>query len=212
MIRKGIIPLVLAAGLAGGCDALRQGFYVLWPGAREKTVEAEFKDLPGKTVAVLVFADKAVGYEYPQVRINLSAAIADQLRRNVKNVQVIDPRRTVKYQDENLYWEEMDKTDLGKAFGADYLLYVSLVEFSTREPGSLHLYRGRAKAEVAIYATAAPERQARARKWDDLQARYPPDTVVGMPSESDQEVRDKLEQVLAEAVARKFHQHKVPLE
>lgn len=209
---KLLIPLALAAGVLGGCEQTAYVLYVLWPGAHERKVPAEFSGLRDKNVAVIVYCDKPVDYEYPHVRLSISSAVAGQLGKNVKKIKVVDPRRVVKYQDENIYWDEMDKTALGKAFGADCVLFISLVEYNTREPGSLNLYRGRITAQVGVYDVSLPERKARAWRGRDIRVVHPKHDPTGSLGESDRAIRDKTERIFADLLAKKFYDHKVPIE
>jgi hypothetical protein len=130
----------------------------VFAGGQEQKVKAEFDGLSGKTVAVVVYTDLRTQYEYPDINLTLSSAICGQLEKNVKKIKLIPAARVVRYQDENIYWPEMDKTELGKAFGADYVLYVPLEEFATRVPDSSYLYRGRATCEPSVYDTSKPPR------------------------------------------------------
>jgi hypothetical protein len=137
-LRATTMLLALAATTLVGCKEMAYILYLFSP--HEQDVKAECGDLSGKTVAVAIYCDRRVEFDYPSVRMSLSSRIGENLQKNVKKVRVVDARRVVKYQDGNIYWEEMDKTELAKAFEADYVLYVSILEFSTREPGSVGEY------------------------------------------------------------------------
>jgi len=212
MTRKLLIPFLLAAAGLTGCESMAYLLYVWWPGAREKKVAAQFAELPGKSVVVVVYCDRGVQYEYPNVCLSLSSAVADELAKNVKGLDVVDPRRVVKYQDGNIYWDEMDKTQLGKAFGADFVLFISLVEYGTREPGSLNLYRGRINAQASLYKTSLDERKARLWRGKAIRVVYPEHDPTGLLRENDRSVRDKTEAIFADKLAKRFYDHKVPIE
>jgi hypothetical protein len=210
MTRRLLIPFLLAATALTGCEAARYFTYLFAPGSDK--VAAEFAELPGKSVVIVVYCDKRVQYEYPDVCLSLSSAVAEQLAKNVKDVNVIDPRRVVKYQDGNIYWDELDKTQLGKAFGADFVLFISVVEYSTREPGSLNLYRGRITAQVSLYKTSLPEREARIWRESSIRVVHPKHDPTSLLRESDRSVRDKTEAIFADKLAKKFYDHKVDAE
>jgi len=212
MTKKLLIPLLLASALSGGCKPAAYLLYTLWPGLHEKDVKAEYAELSGKTVAVVVYVDKRTEFEYPEVRQTVSGAVMGRLAEHVKDVNVVEPYRVVKYQDENIYWDEMDKTELGKAFGADCVLFISLLEFTTREPGSQNLYRGRITAQASLYKVALPERKARVWKGQDIKVRYPETDPTGEPRESDRVIREMTERLFAEDLVKKFYDHKVPIE
>lgn len=204
------IAAVLAMALVvGGCNALGYLGYLVAPDNSERTVEPEFKDLPGTKVAVVVFADQNVLYEYQSVPFEIASGIGYELSKNVQKVQIVDSQRVLKYQAENLEWDSQDRTAIGKALGADYVLHVSLVEFTTSEPGSINLYRGRVTAEVKLYKVSMPEREACVKSWENIRVSFPEQEVVGQMNEDDRGIRLATEKVFADVIAKKFYKHKV---
>ena len=205
---KTIILALQAAMLAGtgGCGYLMT---VLTPPPPPVKVPAEFAGLANQSVAVIIHAEPGVEYEHPGATIELSYLIASELKRNVQGVRLVDCRQVARYQQENTRWDEMDRTKLGKHFGADYLLYVTLAEYSTREPGSVGLYRGRIAGEASLYACAAAEHQALAWRGADLWAVYPVDNPTGKLAEDERQIRYQTARTFAEKLTRKFYQHKV---
>jgi len=215
-----LILVLLAAVALGGCDVARYTAYLFTP-TSEKEVEAEFDGLPGHSVAIVIFADQGVLYEHPSVQQRLSAMIANELRENVtekkglskaKKVTVIAPARVLKYQHENVNWDEMPRMKLGKVFGADYVLYIALVGYTMREPGSLSLYRGMVTAEASLYETAAESPQE-ARVWhcNDLRVVFP-EKGAGRLADDLRIIRKETDSRLADLLAKKFYDYEVPLE
>ncbi len=183
--------------------------YLLSPEPAKQTVEAEFNGLAGGRVAIMVFSDERVQYEYPYARLTLSAVVRAELTERIKDVTVIDPTRVCEYQDEHIDWDSMDKTVLAKDLGADYVLFVVLVEYSTREPGSVNLYRGRITAQVGLYQADLPEQSARVWRCDRLAVVYPLEDPVGLLGEDDRVIRGTVERMFADALVKKFYDHKV---
>ncbi|MFW6065793.1 MAG: hypothetical protein ACOC9S_03145, partial [Planctomycetota bacterium] len=135
MLRKRTVALLcVAIAQTGGCNVLGYLGYLMAPPERKVTVPADYENLPGHSVAVVVFADHAVQFEYPALRLELGSVITGELREKVEDVTVVDPRRVVRYQDQNLYWDSMDKTKLGEKLGADYVLLVSVIDFRAGWP------------------------------------------------------------------------------
>jgi hypothetical protein len=181
--------------------------YLLF-GSQGQEVKAEFDGLSGKTVAVVVYTDQRTQYEYPDLNLTLSSAICGRLKDNVKKIKLIPATRVVHYQDQNIYWPEMDKTELGKALGADYVIYLPLEEFATRVPDSSYLYRGRATCEPSVYDVSKPPREARVKKLDKIRVQYPDHEPSGMVTENDRQIRAETEARFAERVAWKFYKHR----
>lgn len=208
LLRIGILAVL--ACTAGGCQQSRYLTYLLFGGDTED-VKAEFNGLSDKTVAVIVYAEKSVQFEYSDVQLSVSAIVSGELAKNVKKIKIVDPRRIIKYQDENVYWDEKDKSELAKVFGADYVLFITLVEYSTREPGSVNLYRGRIVAQASLYKAGTPERTARVWQNKDVRVIYPEHDPTGQPQENDRVIRLKTEAEFAEKLGKKFYDHKAPI-
>lgn len=209
----GKLKIVLLFALVAqslGCSGLGYLGYLFAPPERQETVKADYDKLPGNSVAVVVFAGPAVEFEHPGLRLELSSVVAAELNDKVKDVTVVDARRVARYQDQNIYWDSMDKTKLGEELGSDYVLLVSVIDFRASEPLGSNVFRGRAVAEASLYNTSLPERHCRVRHYSDLRVTYPaedaaPDTG-GMAN-----IRYMVQRELAERIVRKFHDHKIPV-
>lgn len=206
-----LIPAVLALSLLGGCNILGYFGYLIAPEGPTKKVEAEFDGLEGHSVAVVIYSDQKVQFEHPWAASELSHTITEELREQVKHITVLDPKRVLKYQAEHVRWDTIEKTSLGKDLDVDFVLYVTLIEFATRQPGAMHLYQGHIVAEASIWDVSQPERQGRVWYAGDLAATHP-DTPVGQLSQDDREIRYNVERLFAEKLAKKFYKHKVPKE
>jgi hypothetical protein len=198
----------LAALTLGGCNYMAYFLYLVAPEGRAKKIDPEFDKLPGSSVAVIVYADGKTQSEHDNIQLEVSSAVSAELRKRVEDVSVVSPRRVVKYQRENLFWDEMDRTRIGKDLGATYVVYVSLDEFSTLEPGSLQLFRGRVTASASVYETALPARDARVWGPIELRVVYPAEGATGQTAESDDVIRHRTITILADQLVRKFYEHK----
>jgi len=193
-----------------GCDAARYGAYLLAPSGSTVKVPAEFPGLAGRSVAVVVYADMSVQYEYPYARLEVSMVVASELKQHVPDLRVVSPRRVIAYQDQNIHWQSMDRTRLGRLLGADNVLYISLDEYSMREPGSLNLFRGRIRAQAMVYDCSKPERSACIWRDNELSVLYPANAPTGEPGQDDLKIRYQTEKIFAEMLVKKFYDHEVP--
>lgn len=202
--------LMLASlSLAGGCRGLGYLGYLFAPAMPDKYEEAEFGGLAKHSVAIVIYADPDAQYEYPHARLDLAGRLGAELQQNVKDIRVTDPRKVVRYQDENLDWDAADRTKLGKDFGVDYVLYISLAKYTMREPGSEYLYRGEIIADVAVHQVSLPERQSRVFVLNGFRVSHPPEAV---PADNDILVRTFADAEFATRLAKKFYRHKLPKE
>jgi hypothetical protein len=193
---------------------MRHTTWVLF-GSETETVEAEYEGLEDTRLAVVVYPmSEAILYNHPQADLELAFAITGALRRaqqegKLKDLRIIDPRRVAGYLQRDLQWEALPKDKLAERLGAKHLLLVTITEFSTREPGSLHLYRGRVSGEAALYQAGLEDE--RAMVWhtrDAIRVEHPKDRPVGNLGEDDTAVRRPTEALFALKLARKFYDHK----
>jgi hypothetical protein len=205
-----ILPIVCLA--AEGCREIGYLGYLVAPEPPAKKVPAEFTGLDHSRVAIVIFTDERVQYEYPYARLTLGSVIRAEMNDRLKGVTVTDPTKVCKYQDEHVHWQEMAKSELAQALGVDYVLDVTLVEYTTREHGSVNLYRGRITAQCAVYQAGLSDIQGRVWHADSISVVYPKTEPIGTTGESDRKVREATDRLLAETLVQKFYEHKVPAE
>ena len=208
MAKRICVPLLLLMTACGGCGFMRWLTYVFAPVSRTEAVNPTFPDLPGHSVAVVIFANQSIEFEYPYARLALSRRIAAELEQRVNKVKVIDPAVVLNYQDENVNWDSMGKTELGKVFKTDYVLLVSLMEYTAREPNSTNLYRGRIIAETGIYQTSLPEKQGRVWNVPSLGMVYPEDATAGLLSGEAGRILDETEQRFVDKLVKNFYKYR----
>ena len=194
--------------LTSGCGTV---MYFIWPFGRTVTIPAEFDGLKNHSVAVVVFARESTQFEYPWAVMNLSAATSSRLRAGVRGVTTVAAQKITAYQCKNLHWVEMDRTALGKALDADFVLYISLVEFSTVEEGYVDLLRGKVNGEVKVYDCSKSEADACVWTCDNIRVAFPKTaTVRTVKNEAD--IRSVILVKFSEKLAKKFYSYKVDRE
>jgi len=101
---------------------------------------------PGKTVAVVCFAPKELQWKFPQIDDQIATAVAYRLGQN--HIKMIHPDYVKAWTDANPGWEKA--SEIGKAFGSDYVIEIELAEFTLHEGSSTTLYRGKSEAYVHV--------------------------------------------------------------
>ena len=94
-------------------------------------------------------------------------------------------------------------------FGVDYILYISLTTFETKEVGMEYLFRGNIQADAAIYDTSKDERQANVWSASNMHVVHPEQAT---PAENDLAIRTATEMKFAVQMVEKFYKHKVTKE
>ncbi len=193
-----------------GCNILGPIGYIFAPlMVRKKTVDPEFDRLPGKRLAVVIYAGPEMQVDYPLAQVAISDRIKFEFQDKIEDLTVVPSRRVMRYQDENPGWAETSPEKLCRTFRAEYLLYISLVEFSTRDPGAAHLSRGRLTAQAKLYGR--PDGPDAGLQWQSekhFEIVFPP--VGQLPAALNaSSVRARTEKLFAEELARRFYKHKV---
>jgi len=191
--------------LTGGCGEM---LYFFWPFGRTKTIPAQFDGLKNRSVAVVVFAPESTQFEYTWAVLNLSAMTSARLRAGVKGVTTIDSQKINAYQRKNLHWAEMDRTALGKALKADFVLYISLVEFSTVEEGYVDLLRGRINGEIKVYDCSKSEDSACVWTCENIRVTFPKTATV-RTARNEADIHSVIMAKFSEKLARKFYSYKI---
>ncbi|MCC6360937.1 MAG: hypothetical protein IT450_19530 [Phycisphaerales bacterium] len=198
---------VVGAFLAtlAGCQLIAAPF-LMWGPEPTKDVPAEYPYLPGKKVAIVVWADTDTLFEFPQVQFEVAEYVTAAMKGNVKGASFVPNRQVVDYQRRDSAWERRSPNDIGRDLGADRVLMLELTEYTTREPGSPHLKRGRVAANLKIYDSdhkdSAPTYKA------NIACKYPTGDAADWGGD-DRSVRAAAMQLFADEVAGKFYDRKV---
>jgi hypothetical protein len=213
------LPLALYCFLitvfaSGGCVS---GLATLAYLIKGTNVDAEYKGLKGKTVAVIVRPVVDLQYSNPNATIELGQAITADLRKNVPKIKVIEQQKVNEWCDEN---PPDDYIALGKGLKADMVVAVELGGFSLLQ--GANIYQGRAVASLQVFDCRDAEKKAKdkdAKKYDKgdgsnivfekslPEYKYPP--AGGLPTSERQEPDFRQEYIkeLADYIARHFYEH-----
>lgn len=215
-MRRSIHVALCAVVLISACGCKSShARYMTWLffGDAQRTVEAECDALCDSKVAVVIYGDPRLFYDYPTAEVELGFAIRQQLTENVEGVEVVPPERVESFKSGDLNWDRLPRTQLARKLGADKLLLLTLHEFTTRYPGHTELYQARIGGSLAVYDASKDEADARVDRFEDpVHIVFPEDKPLLIPSHRDQTLRVQAEAVFARKVARKFYKHQVEVE
>ncbi len=210
MTRPLTVCLLLAVACLGGCSQIAGLTYLFGAQDQTKTVEADYGDMAHSTVAVVVYADERIQYEYPDATLNLSAVVSSELRNKVDQVSIVDPVRVRAYQHEHLGWNAVDKATIGDELGADYVLFIALREYATREPGSLNIFRGHINAQASVFDVHEPVGTMPTWKEEYLETSFPPEATTGVVGDVEDQIRYQTDKAFASLLVKNFYEHEVP--
>jgi len=208
MRSKGMAAVLVAgAMLTTGCNLLTPLIFV---GEHKKKVAPEFDKLAGRRVAVLVWTDQAVLFDYPFARFELCTYISDKLSAEMGqrglNTEVVDSRDIDDFLQKNID-AQIDPGAVGLQFDTDYVIYVEVVGFQIRDPNEPQFLRGRIEASVSAHDNRADPDLPRRYELAPVVSEYPEGVPILMNANNSPVVREMLYRKFAEQVARKFYEH-----
>ncbi len=168
-----LAALVLSASV--GCAVVA----AFDPEDKPQPVAAQYTDLTGRKVAVLVRTDEMTRYRFPESTKALSNAMTRSIAQNVEGVTVVPTRRTLEYQEKNPYWPAVPPSRLIGALEVDRLIVVDVAEYRTQEPGNQYLWRGVIDALIAVYEAESIDPDDKAFE-QRVRAEWPEGTTVGL--------------------------------
>ncbi len=210
MVKALKVTLAALAGvsallLVSGCTQIGYAIAQTMPEQTEE-VPAEFNKLKGKKVAVVVWAQPETVLQYPHVRLELASQVAYELGRRIENVEFVSPEKIADYQDRDLNWDAVPATKIGERFDADYVLFIELLDYATREPREPNLFRGKARASLVVHDVNDP-----VVRWSltPAAAVYPAGRSR-VTNIDEMTVHRQLLEALGSRIAIKFYTHEVP--
>lgn len=193
-----------------GCNLVSLPFILFAPEPTKK-VSAEFAHLKGKRLLILVWAEQATLYEYPNVRYEVADHVRYHLKEHFPKLEVVPPSQVNRYMKSHPDWSTERPTRLGRHFKADNVMMLELMEFTTREPGSPNLFRGRVRARIMMYDMSGEEERPKGIALKPAEAVYPPDRPIGVLRANDRTIRAETYKEFGRVVALKFYDHEVKI-
>jgi len=116
----------------------------------KKEVLARYSGLEDQLVAVIVNADLAVQYDYPQAVPGLTYGISGALAEHVPGISVVHPDLVAQWQWRTPNWSALPYGDLTEQLNVDRVVYVDLLEYRLTPPGNRFNWEGLAQAQVSV--------------------------------------------------------------
>jgi len=202
---------VVRAGMFAACVAAVGGVSGCWLAAayersQGKAVDAVYRGIDNKSVAVVVWTQQGVDFEYPQARKEISAFVAKYFHQNMATVRLLDYREVLRWQDDTLNWQNLMEKDWGKHFGVDRVVSIDLLRYDTREPGALDFLHGRLVATAKVFEVDAPGATA---SWQqDFDVSWPDTEPLGPGQGDETTVRIHLLDSFGSKLVNCFYDHR----
>jgi hypothetical protein len=192
----------LAAALfvasASGCHALMATGVYLWQGGN--TAPATCDALRNERIVVVCRPPSAQEYSYAGASRTLAQRVSEMLAKNVKGVDVVDPREVDKWVDESDWG---DFRELAKVVRADKVVHIELDDFELYKGKTL--YQGHAVVRASVYDMKDNSRM----EWQqDLgEILYPVNSGIPAQDKPVQQFEREFISIVAQRVAENFYPH-----
>lgn len=123
------------------------------------TIYPKYKGFQEQSIAVMVWADRAVAIDYPRLQLDLAGAVQNQLNPEDKRKRPREfkgstwpvlPQSIVRYQRDHPEIDGHNIMDVAPKLGVTRLIYIEIDGFQTRSDYSHELFRGRVSGTVKV--------------------------------------------------------------
>jgi hypothetical protein len=211
--------ILTSAFLTSGCDTIG-GIGGVIAQAIPKNVDAAYKGLAHQDVIVMVWMDRAMKNDYPDVQLDIAASLQSKLIDATTkdrpdclkgtNFPIL-ASTVIEEQDNHPEWNNESITNTAAKFDGTRLIYLEVKEFATHA-GAPELFRGQLKADLKVLEiTIDKDKVAHAKvvyQENDLAVSYPKDTPTdGLPIGTEYSVTQGTVDMFTTDVAKRFHPH-----
>jgi len=216
--RRTAVCILLActlSALAGGCALFGLAAYA----APDPTVGASYEHLAHQKVAVMVWTDRAMSIDWPNLQLDLGRGIVSRLQQNASQkdppkellgAQIAAAESVVRFQRDHPETETQAITDVAPRMDVTRLIYIEVTQFSTRPDESMELFRGSLTGNLKVLEISNGHAKV-AYQVDNMKVVFPsksPDE--GLPGLGDVQVYEKTLQAFSTKVVNQFIPHTEP--
>lgn len=209
-----LVTLFAAAAFQGGCvlGQLVGGMAASAQRTGTRTVTAKYAGLRDKSFAVVVYADRIIQADFPEVVGDLTVTIARRLAEQGTAVGAsgyIPGERILEYQYSNPRWVVMPWRELGEQLGVDRLIIIELQEFRLNDPGNQYTWAGVASGAVRVLELDGPAPDAPIFQ-EHVTVRFPDQDGYGPMQIPGSTVRLALSKRFVDRASWLFYDHEEP--
>jgi hypothetical protein len=178
-----------------GCQILGVAAHALPP----PTIQPKYANLAGQSLGVMIWADRGIRIDWPNVQLDLGNAVQKKLAdaaaaadksgkpKQLKGVTFAYPAASfVRYQKDHPEIEGRPVVDVAPQLGVRRLIYVEIEDFATRSDMSVELFRGSASATVRVIEIDDAGHAKVAFEQNNVRAIFPPKVPrEGLPTIGD---------------------------
>ncbi|HRQ74871.1 MAG TPA: hypothetical protein PK098_03020 [Phycisphaerales bacterium] len=195
----------------GGC-AGAQLFGALaqnWEYQKLIEVLPEYSDLENRTVAVVVDANHAVLYQYPDLIQNVTGGVSAHIARHVPGARVLLPDAVLAWQYRTSQWNTLPYGEIAEQLNVDRVVFIDIYEFRLNPPGNRYEWEGVCAANVGIIERGGLTRDGFADSFNVV-GKFPTVKALGRESADESVIQFGVLRNFIERTAWLFYKHEEP--
>ena len=203
----------------GGCNILGPVGAVVGR-AVPRTIEASYKGLANQSVVVVVWADRGIRIDNPNLQLDLATGLEQKLKMaqtDEKPKELIGATFPVRadsvarFQEDHpeMEYEPIEQTALkfNSMFKATRLIYIEVSDFSTRSDSSLELHLGNLTGSIKVLEMG-DQKAKEAFKESDIHVSFPKDSPPeGLPIGTDYKIYQGTLDLFTTQLAERLYAH-----
>lgn len=203
--------LFSAVLFVGGCQFGQLAGAMLQADEYQKLVDTppRYAGLENKTVAVVVQADMATLYEFPDMAANIAGGVSGRIGRDVPGAQVLHPTVVLNWQYRTPQWNVLPYGEIAEQLNVDRVVFIDVLEFRLNPPGNRYLWDGVCIGRVGIIERESIDPDTFVETID-ISAKFPNMEGVGRESATPAQIQTGLLAEFIKKTAWLFHQHLEP--
>jgi hypothetical protein len=185
--------LLLQTALLGGCNVIGAFAQV----APRPDIAPEYGGLGGQNVGVMVWVDRGVRIDYPNLRADIARGLTTKLSavtnprdpkdkkdvpKELANAQYQNPMSIIRFQEDHPELEGMPIKDVAPRLGVERVINIEVYSFETRPQESIDLFKGTLLAKIEVLEVSRPPKRIGTIAYTDSDMRsvYPPRRPEGV--------------------------------
>ena len=206
--RYSVAALLVASALSiGGCDMLA-GLLGASGQAQGRTVASQYDGLPNKSLAIVIYAPGATLNEYTGTREELTGFVTTQMRLHLPTTHLLARDEVINWQNDHLNWYALADRDIGKHFTVDRVLYIEVLDYSTRKTIGYGDMQGHLRARCKIANSETGETRTTPEWTGIIDVSWPPDHPLDPTQTNESAVRIRLLENFSQRLVECFYEHK----
>ena len=174
-----------------------------------------------QTVAVMVWTDRGIRIDYPQIQLDTATGIQNRLTAPVDDKGKVKPMpkefkgatfpyipaSVIRYQREHPEVDGMSVTDVAPRLGVTRLIYIEIEQFQTRSDNAVDLYRGTMVGTLRVVEVTDGKAKV-AYEENDVRVDFPKKArEEGVPELGDRKTYAGTVSIFAQEVVNRFIEH-----